>query len=249
MDDTTRELRLAAALLESVDTLTEGFDPGRQLRGVADRCAEALGARAAGVLLVDGERVVSLAASGGLALELLAAQRDDGPGLDAYRSGRAVAPVALGSARAASRWPGFTRAALRYGVGAALAVPLRGRERRLGALNVFLAAPPEGDAELRLAQALADGAALGLHHGELYRECRARAGQLERALSSRVRIEQAKGMLAERWNTGPDDAFTALRQYARRHRLPLDQVARSVVERTADDAGLRREAEGPAGPG
>jgi AmiR/NasT family two-component response regulator len=67
---------------------------------------------------------------------------------------------------------------------------------------------------------------------------------LEEALSSRVRMEQAKGMLAERWDTGADEAFIALRQYARRRRLPLDLVARAVIERVADDAELRREAGG-----
>ncbi|WP_079084929.1 ANTAR domain-containing protein [Streptomyces dysideae] len=50
-------------------------------------------------------------------------------------------------------------------------------------------------------------------------------------------------MLAERWNTVADHAFLALRKYARRHRLPLDQVARAVVERVEDDAALRREVE------
>jgi AmiR/NasT family two-component response regulator len=54
-----------------------------------------------------------------------------------------------------------------------------------------------------------------------------------------VRIEQAKGMLAERWQVGTDEAFIALRQYARRRRLPLDLVARTVIERGVDDAELR----------
>ncbi|MFB8773013.1 GAF and ANTAR domain-containing protein [Streptomyces broussonetiae] len=278
MDDTNRELRLAAALVEAADTLTEGFDRGRQLRRLADRCVEVLSARGAGIMLIEEGRAASLTASGAreeLALELLAAQREEGPCLDSYRSRRPVPPVALGSAGAASRWPGFTRRALRHGVAATFAVPLRRRERVLGALNVFLpdtagtdtagtdgrgadigrvdigrvdiggtdvgVTDIAGTVELRLAQALADGAVLGLHNNALYRQCRARAGQLEQALSSRVRIEQAKGMLAERWGTAPDDAFTALRRYARRHRLPLERVAQSVVEGTADDAALRRE--------
>lgn len=73
------------------------------------------------------------------------------------------------------------------------------------------------------------------------------AGQLQEALSSRVRIEQAKGMLAERWDTGADDAFAALRQYARRRRLPIDRVASAVIERVADDAELRGESGGTVG--
>ncbi|MFD0315233.1 ANTAR domain-containing protein [Streptomyces flavalbus] len=244
MDDSTRELRVAAALVEAADTLTEHVDEGRQLRRLADRCVELLAARAAGIMLFDEGRVTSLTASGTreeLALELLAVQREEGPCLDSYRAGRPVEPVALGSARAVVQWPGFTRRALRHGVTATFAVPLRRGERVLGALNVFLPGATGATAP-RLAQSLADGVVLGLHNRTLYHQCRARAQQLERALASRVPIEQAKGMLAERWRTTPDDAFTALRRYARRHQVPLRQVAAAVVDRTADDAALRREA-------
>ncbi len=96
-----------------------------------------------------------------------------------------------------------------------------------------------------MAQALADAAALGLYNHRTYDQYRTRSGQLQQALSSRVRIEQAKGMLAERRQTGVDQAFNALRQYARRHRLPLEQVAGAVVEGLADDPELGR---GPVGP-
>ena len=108
---------------------------------------------------------------------------------------------------------------------------------------------PDGGSGRRLlvAQALADAAAVGLQNQRACAEYRTLAVQLQEALSSRVRIEQAKVMLAERWNTGADQAFTALRRYARRHRLPLDRVASAVVERVADDGELRREAEGQFG--
>ncbi|WP_307840927.1 ANTAR domain-containing protein [Streptomyces sp. GESEQ-4] len=111
---------------------------------------------------------------------------------------------------------------------------------------MFAPTPPEhdgraGEAALALAQALADAAAVGLQNHRAYAQYRTLAGQLQEALSSRVRIEQAKGMLAERWGTGADEAFVALRQYARRRRLPIDRVASAVIERVADDAELRRE--------
>jgi AmiR/NasT family two-component response regulator len=51
-------------------------------------------------------------------------------------------------------------------------------------------------------------------------------------------------VLAERWSVPADQAFMALRQYARRHRLPLDQVASAVIEGVADNAELRREIDG-----
>ena len=53
--------------------------------------------------------------------------------------------------------------------------------------------------------------------------------QLERALESRVLIEQAKGMLAERWAVSPADAFELLRAAARSHRMRVHDLARRVI--------------------
>ncbi|MEV0484814.1 GAF and ANTAR domain-containing protein [Streptomyces sp. NPDC050508] len=247
MQDTTREGRLAAALVEAADTLTEAFDTGDYLRRLSDHCVELLSAWAAGIMLIDDGAAVSLAASSHreeIALELLAAQHAGGPCLESYGSGRPVPPVSIRVAHAASRWPEFTERALRHGIVTTFAVPVRRRDDLLGALNVFVPtlpdhAPDGGRSELLVAQALADAAALGLQNHRTYSQFRSLAGQLQEALSSRVRIEQAKGMLAERWQVGTDEAFIALRQYARRRRLPLNLVARAVIERGMDDAELR----------
>ena len=254
MPYTTREIRLAAALVEAADTLTEGFEAAHYLQRVSDHCVELLAARAAGVMLIDGDGPVSLAGSSRhpeMALDLLEAQHGGGPCLESYGSGKPVPPVSVRVAHAAARWPAFTERALRHDIVATYAVPLRRAETLLGALNVFVPTLPErpedGGAELLVAQALADAAALGLHNHRAYSRSRALSGQLQQALSSRVSIEQAKGMLAERWQVGADLAFVALRRYARRHRLPLDRVANAVIEGLADDAELRREVEGPPG--
>ncbi|MFI6465434.1 ANTAR domain-containing protein [Streptomyces sp. NPDC050528] len=238
MHHTSREGRLAAALVEAADTLTETFDTGDYLRRLSDHCVELLSARAAGIMLIDGGRAVSLAGSGcreEMALELLEAQRGGGPCLESYGSGRPVPPVAISVAHAAARWPEFTERALRHGIVATFAVPVRRGDVLLGALNVFVPTPPNGESEsgrseLVVAQALADAVALGLENHRAYAQSRCLAGQLQEALSSRVRIEQAKGMLAERWQVGTDEAFIALRGHARRRRIPLDHVARAVVE-------------------
>ncbi|MFJ2162685.1 ANTAR domain-containing protein [Streptomyces sp. NPDC087856] len=247
MEHTTREGRLAAALVEVADTLTDTFDTGHYLRRLSDHCVELVSAWAAGVMLIDAGEPVSLAASSrreDVALDLLAAQHSGGPCLESYGSGRAVPPVSIGAAHAAARWPEFTERALRHGIAATFAVPVRRRDTLLGALNVFVPTVPDkasdsGRSEVLVAQALADAAALGLQNRRAYTQCRSLAGQLQEALSSRVRIEQAKGMLAERWQVGTDEAFIALRGHARRHRIPLDRVARSVIEGAVDDSELR----------
>lgn len=249
MHHTTREGRLAAAVMEAADTLTETFDTGDYLRRLADRCVELLSAWAAGIVLIDGGEAVALggSTSGGreeVALELLAAQRNGGPCPESYGSGRPVPPVSIGEAHAAARWPEFTEQALRHGVVATFAVPVRRRDALFGALNVFVPTLPNCTSDswrsqLVVTQALADAAGLGLENNRAYAQSRSLAGQLQEALSSRVRIEQAKGILAERWQVGTDEAFSALRGHARRHRTPLDRVARAVIEGAVDDAELR----------
>ena len=64
--------------------------------------------------------------------------------------------------------------------------------------------------------------------------------QLERALTSRVLIEQAKGVLAERANIDMGQAFTWLRMHARNHNLRLVEVAEAVIAGTLTGETLDR---------
>ena len=56
-------------------------------------------------------------------------------------------------------------------------------------------------------------------------------GQLQAALTSRVVLEQAKGVLAQQGRLEVQDAFVVLRRYARDHKLRLTGLATSVVHR------------------
>ena len=53
--------------------------------------------------------------------------------------------------------------------------------------------------------------------------------QLEHALQSRILIEQAKGILAERFSRTPDEAFELLRRGARNHRVRVHELAARVI--------------------
>jgi AmiR/NasT family two-component response regulator len=81
-----------------------------------------------------------------------------------------------------------------------------------------------------LCQALADVATIGLVQERAVREATQLAEQLQKALDSRVVIEQAKGVLAERSQIGLDRAFDRLRTYARAHSLLITQAARRVID-------------------
>lgn len=129
----------------------------------------------------------------------------------------------------ASTWPRFTRAAARAGLTALTLIPVTSRGVRTGALALLGDGLPDV-AGIMLGLALAGAAAAGLAvSGELMRE-RSAVTQLQSALTSRIVIEQAKGMLAERWRVGPDEAFVALRRHARAIRRTLSDVARGVID-------------------
>lgn len=271
MHHSSREIQLGAALVEAADTLSEAFDTVAYLRRLSDHCVTLLDASAAGIMLIEGGETVSFGVSSRqeeLALDLLEVQHRGGPCLESYGSGEPVPPVAIRAAHASSRWPDFTERALRYDIGSTFAVPLHRNGTPLGALNVFVPEPARptsspspspspspasasasasaDETALLLAQTLADAAALGLANHRMFTEYRTLTDQLQEALSSRVRIEQAKGMLAERRRTGMDEAFIALRRYARSKRLPIDEVATAVITDSQDIAELGREHPGPA---
>jgi ANTAR domain-containing protein len=55
-----------------------------------------------------------------------------------------------------------------------------------------------------------------------------RRAQLEHALQSRVAIEQAKGIVAERYGLGLEEAFDLIRRAARTHRVKLHDLVRAI---------------------
>ena len=78
---------------------------------------------------------------------------------------------------------------------------------------------------------------------ELVRRLLERNRQLEHALDSRIVIEQAKGVLAERLAMPPGEAFELIRRAARRNRITIRELAQEIVEtRQTPDAifGPRR---------
>jgi hypothetical protein len=117
---------------------------------------------------------------------------------------------------AGQRWPRFA-AAGQAGFAAVQALPMRLREQVIGALNLFRATPGAFDpASVRVGQALADVATIGLLHERSMLRSDTLNEQLQTALNSRVIIEQAKGKLAERLGIDMSQAFTLLRDHNQR---------------------------------
>jgi GAF domain-containing protein len=222
---------LSDTFVELADTMVADFDVLDFLHMLTDRTVALLAASAAGVVLADprGELRVAAASSEEAALlGLFQLQSEQGPCLECYRTGRAVTAADL--ADAAQRWPRFAQAAMQAGFATVQALPMRLREQVVGALNLFRAEPGAFDpADLRIAQALADVATIGLLHERNVRRRETVAEQLQAALNSRVVIEQAKGKLAERYGLDMNRAFTMLRDYARTTNQHLTDVARDFV--------------------
>ncbi|WP_309118031.1 GAF and ANTAR domain-containing protein [Saccharothrix sp.] len=232
--------RLVETFVELADTLVDDFDVIDFLHMLVDRCVELLDVDAAGLLLADQRGRLQLVASSNeqvRLLELFQLQNDEGPCLDAFAAGARVSHPHLADAE--GRWPRFTAAATEAGFVAVDAVPMRLRREVIGALNLFRTRSGELDAgALRTATALVDVATIGLlqqrsiHHHQLLTE------QLQAALNSRVTIEQAKGLVAERLKVDMDTAFAALRGYARGHNLKLSSVAHDVISGDIDTSHL-----------
>jgi len=160
-------------------------------------------------------------------------QNHDGPCLDAYNTG--VLTVSDDLTREQRRWPTFAPRAVEVGYRAVLSVPLKLRNQIIGALNLLRTDPGSlTERDARVLRGLADIATVGVLQERIITQTAVNASGLQTALTSRIRIEQAKGVLAERHSLNVDDAFDALRTYARNNGLRLTDVATSVVDRSID---------------
>jgi GAF domain-containing protein len=228
----TREQVLADTFVMLADTLVDDYDIVELLDQLVAGCLELLGVAAAGLLLDDQQGnlvVVASSSEEARLLEVFQLQNNEGPCLECVSSGSVVASGHL--SREHQRWPLFVPAALEAGFQSVAAVPMRLRAQTIGALNLFNPdVEPITEEDQRLARALADVATIGIlqqrsvHHGHVIGD------QLQHALNSRVIVEQAKGVLAERGNLSMTQAFELLRGHARRHNLKLTRVAESVVQ-------------------
>lgn len=220
------------AFVQLADTLTAEFDVIDFLHTLAQHCVDLLDVSACGILLGDHTGRLNLVAASteqARIVELSQAQAEEGPCVDAYRTRSPVSCPDLAAAR--ERWPEFAAAALSAGYAAVHALPMRLRGEAIGALSLYSAQQAKLSAQtIELGQALADVATIGILHERTLRRREVVTEQLQKALDSRITIEQAKGILAERLHLTVDEAFIRLRAYARDHNLGLAATARAVTE-------------------
>jgi GAF domain-containing protein len=229
-----REQALLAAFVEFADTFVDHYDVVEFLHRLAERCVGLVDVSEAGIMLSDRDDTLHYIASSSERMhliELFELQHDEGPCLDAYRTGLAVHTTMAGDAD--TRWPRFAPHAREIGFQSVSALPMRLRTDVIGALNLFSTSPePLSTEDRQVAQALADIATIGILQERALTDGQVVTTQLEGALESRIAIEQAKGIVGEHNHVSVDEAFKLLRGYARNHNRPLRQTATDIIDGT-----------------
>jgi GAF domain-containing protein len=204
--------------------------PGRD----ADVDLQALLAHVA--VLLDADAVSLALADSAHSLQVVAATEERAGRLqaaavgqyDAYRHGGCIQADLRQSN---PHWPNSVVRAAWAGYRTVAGIPLRQGGGTIGALNAFrICGEPFTDADLERAQAVAALTTTALSQQHALHHVTVLAGQLQEALVSRIVIEQAKGVLAERLHLDMTHAFGVLRKRARDGNLRLHDVARAVVE-------------------
>ncbi len=223
---------LADVFVQVADTLVEEFDLIEFLSTLTLHAAEVSQTAAVGLLLADHDgRLQHMASSQESArlLELFVLQNAEGPCRECYTTGQAVVVADLLDTE--GRWPAFTQRATEAGFRSVCAIPMRHNQLTIGVLNLFNTEPDSFDPQdVRVVQALAHIATIGLLQERAVRSSVLMTEQLQGALNTRIVIEQAKGILAEKCSLSVDDAFTRLRRYVRNNGLSLSAVARTIVD-------------------
>jgi GAF domain-containing protein len=219
---TVQELRAA---LPGADDLLGG------LLRVAEATRTVLELDGAGLTLVHEDGPPRWVAATDAAMELLEQVQHDfgeGPYLQAYAQDRPVVVEDLGAAAA---WTRLAAVVGQLGVRGVLSIPIRLAGQPVGTLDAYTTRPRAWTAhELEGMGEFAAVAGELVQTGvELLRR-ELELAQLQQALTNRIWIEQAKGVLAATEGTDPEAAFRQLRARARASSRKLAELAQEVVQ-------------------
>ena len=180
LDDNEFDRPLTKVLIEFAHTLGTDFPIQTILDHLVTRIVELLPVTGAGVMLMGAAQGLHFVAASDetvLAIETLQNELIEGPCLDAYRTGE---PVAVTDLESDGRFPRFSPRALAAGLAAVFTFPLRLRDRRLGALDLYRDVPgPLSGHDLQMAQVLADIAAGYLVSAQARVDAEAAAARLQ----------------------------------------------------------------------
>ena len=230
----SRAERVSAAFVKITDTLVADYDVLDLLHALVEAAVDLLDAAAAGLLLADPHGELQLLASTSersQLVEILQLQAGSGPCVECYSTGTLV--VVEDVAALGGRWPEFQAAALSQGFRSVHALPMRVYGRTIGAMGLFGENPGGLSREdVAIGQALVDVATISILQERTIRESALVNEQLQRALNSRVLIEQAKGVIAYTSRVSMEEAFKRLRSFARSNNQSLNDTAARVIDQS-----------------
>jgi GAF domain-containing protein len=187
------------------------------------------GVDAASITLIRGEQPFTAAYDGQLAMDAdeLQYERGYGPCVDAGRAGERFLVDDMSTEQ---RWPDYAKHASERGVGSSLSIPLPFQSDLLGALNNYSLRPHAfGDDEINLGEEVATWVAVASARAEASHGTERELEHLRIAMTTRAVIEQAKGVLVERYKLTPDQAFPLLSRASQTTNTKLRVVAEELV--------------------
>jgi hypothetical protein len=220
----------AAALLDLGLVLGPGRPLGDVLARVAEIADAALGEAPALSVTVLRDGGTTLAASADLATELDLVQYRAGRG-PCLEAAQGPDPVVVADTARNLRWPELAEQAAALGRGSVVSSPFPEPGPPAAGLNVYLVPALAGD-PAALAQATAFGrhAVVPVAGALLHAAAVDRARHLQTALESRAVIDQAKGILVERFRLTPQQAFDALARVSNESNTKVRDVATRLVD-------------------
>jgi GAF domain-containing protein len=187
------------------------------------------GAEASSITLIRDDKAFTVAYDGQMAMDAdeLQYQRGYGPCLDAGRAGELFLVTDM---HTEERWPDYAHHAAERGVGSSLSVPLPFQGATIGALNNYATTPDAfGDNDVALGQEAAAFVAIAVGNAESAARATQDVTNMRTAMLSRSVIEQAKGILMERYKLTAEQAFTLLTHASQRSNIKLRDIAEELA--------------------
>jgi len=230
--------QLAITLIDITRAVTQGAETIEIFTSLAEKCVDLLPVKAAGILLRDVTgtlQVIGASSPSAHLLDLFQVQNEEGPCLECSTTGFPVSDAELS---ATGPWPRFAALTLAQDFTAVYALPLRSRDVTIGALNLF-ATEPLSEGRLLVGQALADAATLSLLQVDPHVDLQIVIRRIHLAVESRNTLEQAQGMLAQRFSIDAEAALIRIRDVSEQTAMSVVDVANAVISRDVNSPVTR----------
>jgi hypothetical protein len=230
--------QLAITLIDITRAVTQGAETIEIFTSLAEKCVDLLPVKAAGILLRDVTgtlQVIGASSPSAHLLDLFQVQNEEGPCLECSTTGFPVSDAELS---ATGPWPRFAALTLAQDFTAVYALPLRSRDVTIGALNLF-ATEPLSQGRLLVGQALADAATLSLLQVDPHVDLQIVIRRIHLAVESRNTLEQAQGMLAQRFSIDAEAALIRIRDVSEQTAMSVVDVANAVILRDENSPATR----------